>query len=99
METARTETDEVTKRMYGQAEEADRAIVDAVGRIADARGVSRAQVALAWVRQQKAVSAPIVGATKPHQLDDAIASLDLTLDAEELAALEAPYTPRHPEGF
>ncbi|MGD8167310.1 aldo/keto reductase [Herbiconiux sp. P16] len=99
VETARTETDEVTKRMYGQAEEADRAIVDAVGRIADARGVSRAQVALAWVRQQEAVSAPIVGATKLQQLDDAIASLDVTLDADELAALEAPYTPRHPEGF
>jgi aryl-alcohol dehydrogenase (NADP+) len=99
VETARTETDLVTQAMYGQAEEADRAIVDAVGRIADARGVSRAQVALAWVRQQTAVSAPIVGATKLQQLDDAIASLDVELDAEELAALEAPYTPRHPEGF
>jgi aryl-alcohol dehydrogenase (NADP+) len=99
VETARTETDEVTKRMYGQAEEADHAIVDAVGRIADGRGVSRAQVALAWVRQQEAVSAPIVGATKLPQLEDAIASLDVTLDPEELSALEAPYTPRFPEGF
>jgi len=98
-ETARTSTDEVTKSMYGQAEAADRAIVDAVGRVAEARGVSRAQVALAWVRQQPVVTAPIVGATKPHHLDDAVASLSLDLTPDELAALEAPYTPRNPEGF
>ncbi len=98
-DTAREGTDAVTKSMYGQAEAADRAIVDAVAQVADARGVSRAQVALAWVRQQEAVTAPIVGATKPQHLDDAVASLDVTLSAEELAALEAPYTPRLPEGF
>lgn len=98
-DTAREGTDAVTKSMYGQAEVADRAIVDAVAGVAEARGVSRAQVALAWVRQQEAVTAPIVGATKPQHLDDAVASLDLTLTAEELAALEAPYTPRLPEGF
>jgi aryl-alcohol dehydrogenase (NADP+) len=98
-ETARTASDEVTKAMYGQAEQADRAITDAVGRIADERGVTRAQVALAWVRQQPAVTAPIVGATKAHHLDDAIASLDLTLTRDELDSLEQPYTPRRPEGF
>ncbi|QJU52996.1 aldo/keto reductase [Herbiconiux sp. KACC 21604] len=98
-DTAREGTDAVTKSMYGQAEAADRAIVDAVAQVADARGVSRAQVALAWVRQQEAVTAPIVGATKPQHLDDAVASLDVTLSADELAALEAPYTPRLPEGF
>ncbi|MFB2582134.1 aldo/keto reductase [Herbiconiux sp. P15] len=98
-ETARTGTDLVTQAMYNQAEQADRAIVGEVGRIADERGVPRAQVALAWVRQQSAVTAPIVGATKPHHIDDAIASLDLTLTPEELVALEASYTPRNPEGF
>ncbi|MDO9396443.1 MAG: aldo/keto reductase [Herbiconiux sp.] len=98
-ETARTTSDLVTQGMYGQAEQADRAIVDAVGRIAGDRGVSRAQVALAWVRQQPAVTAPIVGATKPHHLADAVASLEIELSPEELTALEAPYTPRLPEGF
>jgi aryl-alcohol dehydrogenase (NADP+) len=98
-ETARTASDEVTKAMYGQAEQADRAITEAVGRIAGDHGVSRAQVALAWVRQQSAVTAPIVGATKPQHLADAVASLELTLTREELDALEAPYTPRRPEGF
>ncbi|GAA2232764.1 aldo/keto reductase [Herbiconiux moechotypicola] len=98
-ETARTGSDEVTKSMYGQADAADRAITEAVGAVADARGVSRAQVALAWVRQQEAVTAPIVGATKPHHIADAVASLEITLTEEELTALEAPYTPRLPEGF
>jgi aryl-alcohol dehydrogenase-like predicted oxidoreductase len=58
-----------------------------------------AQVALAWVRQQPAVTAPIVGATKPEHLSDAVASLDITLADDELAALAAPYLPQHPEGF
>ncbi len=96
-ETERTDSDWVTKRFYGQADAADRAITEAVGRVADDRGVSRAQVALAWVRQQQAVSAPIVGATKPQHLADAVASLDLELTPEELTALEEHYTPRNPE--
>jgi aryl-alcohol dehydrogenase-like predicted oxidoreductase len=97
LSTERSASDQVTQRYYRQAEESDRAIAAAVGSIAAARGVSRAQVALAWVRQQEVVTAPIVGATKPLHLDDAIASLDLVLDADELAALESPYVPRLPE--
>jgi aryl-alcohol dehydrogenase-like predicted oxidoreductase len=97
LSTERSASDQVTQRYYRQAEESDRAIAAAVGTIAAARGVSRAQVALAWVRQQEVVTAPIVGATKPLHLDDAIASLDLVLDADELAALESPYVPRLPE--
>jgi len=97
LSTSRSETDQVTKSYYGQADESDRAIAAAVGTIAGARGVSRAQVALAWVRQQDAVTAPIVGATQQLHLDDAIASLELTLDADELASLEDPYVPRLPE--
>ncbi|WP_263731336.1 aldo/keto reductase [Cellulomonas sp. SG140] len=97
--TTRSQTDRFGQTLYQQSEDADRAIVDAVGRIAADRGVSRAQVALAWVRQQEAVTAPIVGATKPHHLDDAVASLQLRLDPEELSQLEQPYVPQAPEGF
>ena len=93
--SARSETDQYGAGLYRQAEESDRAIVDAVATIADQRGVSRAQVALAWVRQQPAVTAPIIGATKQHHLDDAVASLALVLSDDELATLAAPYSPRH----
>ncbi len=92
--TERSTTDLVTRRFYQDAEDSNRAIATAVGHVAGARGVSRAQVALAWVRQAEAVTAPIVGVTKAQHLDDAIASMDLTLTADELTALEAPYTPR-----
>ena len=92
--TARSAADgEYAGTLYPE-EESDRAIIAAVGAVAGARGVSPAQVALAWVRQQDVVVAPIIGASKPLHLEDALTSLDLTLDAEELAALEAPYTPR-----
>lgn len=95
--TDRSGTDQVTKRFYRQAEESDRAISAAVGAVAEARGVSRAQIALAWVRQKEVVSAPIVGVTRQLHLDDAIASLDIELDDDEIAALEGPYVPRLPE--
>jgi len=98
-ETARTATDDFGSTLYRQQEESDRAIVDAVGAIAAVRGVSRAQVALAWVLSKPAVSAPIIGATKPHHLDEAIAAVDLELTDDEIARLEAPYAPRLPEGF
>ena len=94
--TPRAETDEFGKTLYGTA---DRGVIDAVGAIAAARGVSRAQVALAWVAKHPAVSAPIVGATKQQHLDDAIASLDLQLTADEIASLEEPYTPQPVQGF
>jgi aryl-alcohol dehydrogenase-like predicted oxidoreductase len=68
-------------------------IVDVVERVARARGIPMAQVALAWVLSKRDVTAPIVGATKMHQLDDAIAALDVTLSADEIAAVEAPYKP------
>ncbi|PPI70659.1 alcohol dehydrogenase [Rathayibacter rathayi] len=97
--TARTETDVFGGTLYHQQEEADRRTAAAVARIAEERGVSRAQVALAWVRQQEAVTAPIVGATELRHLDDAVASLDLELSAAELAALGTDYLPRANEGF
>jgi aryl-alcohol dehydrogenase-like predicted oxidoreductase len=97
--TARSETDTFGQTLYRQQEDDDREIAEAVAQLALERGVSRAQVALAWVRQQPAVTSPIVGATRAHHLTDAVASVGLTLTDEELARLTAPYRPHAPEGF
>ena len=97
--TKRRETDKFGQTLYLQSEESDRQIVDAVASVAAARGVSRAQVALAWVAQQQVVSAPIVGATKPHHLEDAAAAVELDLSDDELGQLEQHYVPHAPEGF
>ncbi|RKN07916.1 aldo/keto reductase [Streptomyces radicis] len=97
--TPRSESDPFGSRMYRQAVESDRAIVDAVGAIADERGVTRAEVALAWILQQSPVTAPIVGVTKPEHLTQAVEAVELTLSEEELTRLSEPYTPRDPEGF
>ena len=75
--------------------DSDCAISDAVGSIAAARGVSRAQVALAWLHSKPVVTAPIVGANTTEQIDDAVASVDLDLTPEEIAQLERHYTPRY----
>ena len=95
--TARSETDAAyADLLYSpELEASNRAIIDAVGTIADARGVSRAQIALAWLRQQHVVTAPLVGAGSIQQIDEAVASLDVELTDDEVAALQAPYTPRH----
>jgi aryl-alcohol dehydrogenase-like predicted oxidoreductase len=77
----------------------DEPVVTAVQEIADARNVTMAQVALAWVLTNPAVSAPIVGATEPHHLPEAVAALDLGLTADEVQALEEPYTPHGPSWF
>jgi aryl-alcohol dehydrogenase-like predicted oxidoreductase len=97
--TARSQTDVFGQTLYHQTEESDRKIVDAVAAVAEARGIPRAQVALAWVAQQQAVTAPIVGATKPGHLEDAAAAVLLDLTVEELAALEQHYVPHAVEGF
>jgi aryl-alcohol dehydrogenase-like predicted oxidoreductase len=73
---------------------ADQAVIDAVREVADARGESRAQVAIAWLLAKPAVTAPIVGATRPEQLDAPLAALDSPLSMEDLAKLEAPYEPQ-----
>jgi len=98
-QTKRSETDRFGQSLYGQDDTSNRAIAEAVAAIASERGVPRAQVALAWVSQQAAVTAPIVGATKPHHVSDAVASLDIELSADELERLESPYTSREPQGF
>ncbi|WP_411905718.1 aldo/keto reductase [Rhizobium mayense] len=97
--TARTESDEFGKTLYTQALEADRKIVDAVGVVAKARGIPRAQVATAWILQKSAVTAPIIGASKPGHITDAVASLEVKLTPEEIEALESPYVPHGVAGF
>lgn len=94
--TDRSETDNFGKTLYPDS---DAAIAAAVTDVAEERGVSRAQVALAWVLQNPVVTAPIVGATKPHHLADAVAALDVRLTDDETARLEAPYQPHEPAGF
>ncbi len=95
----RTETDEVGKTLYAASEAADRKVVETVARVAARRGVPRAQVALAWVLSKPVVTAPIIGASKPGHLTDAVAALGLRLTAEEIAELEAPYVPHGVVGF
>ena len=94
--TARSETDEFGRTLY---EESDQPIVEAVARIAESRGVSRAQVAMAWVASRPGVTAPIVGATKMHHLEEAVGALDLELSDDEAASLEEPYRPHRVVGF
>jgi aryl-alcohol dehydrogenase (NADP+) len=89
-------SDGYASRLYP---EGDRQIVEAVARIAERRGLPRAQIALAWVSHNPAVTAPIVGATKPQHLDDALASLSVQLTPEEIAELEGPYTPHEVSGI
>jgi aryl-alcohol dehydrogenase-like predicted oxidoreductase len=93
--TERAATDDYARNLYGAAlPEADRAILAAVNRIAGERAVPAAQVALAWLCQKPGVVAPIVGASKPGQLEDAVAALSLGLTPQEMSELEAPYAPR-----
>jgi aryl-alcohol dehydrogenase-like predicted oxidoreductase len=92
-ETPRTRTDEYGNKLYVSTVEADRQVVARVASIAAARGVPNAQVALAWIRSKPFITAPIIGASKPQHLDDAIGGLTLELDTAEMAQLEAPYVP------
>jgi aryl-alcohol dehydrogenase-like predicted oxidoreductase len=78
---------------------ADEPVVHAVQKLAEARGVTMAQIALAWVLRHPAVSAPIVGATQPHHLPEAVAALDLTLTDDEASTLEEPYTNHGPSWY
>jgi len=95
----RLETDEAGKRFYSNTLDHDRKIVDTVGAIATARGISRAQVALGWLIQKKGVTAPIIGAAKSQHLKDAVAASELVLTTDEIAALETPYEPHRISGF
>jgi 1-deoxyxylulose-5-phosphate synthase len=92
-ETTRAKSDSFAHRLYYQ--DSDFEIVDRVTGLAKKRGVSNAQIALAWMLHKPGITAPIIGATKPHHLDDAIKALQIKLDPEEIKTLEEPYQP-HP---
>jgi 1-deoxyxylulose-5-phosphate synthase len=94
--TKRAEVDPLHSRYQGDE---NRPIVDAVRRVAEARGIPMAQVALAWVLHNPVVDAPIVGPTKTHHLTDAVAALDIELTDDEITAVEEHYTPRLPSGY
>jgi len=97
--TPRTSNDAFAGRMYDPTGDADRGIVDAVGAIARDRGVPRAQVALAWLLHKPGITSPIVGASKPHHLTDAVAALALRLTPGEIARLEEHYRPHAVAGI
>ncbi len=96
--SARSGTDKITEKYYSATAEADRKVVEAVAQVAKKRNLPRAQIALAWVAQRPGVTAPIVGATKPKHLDDALAALDIRLSPEEIASMSAPYVPHEVVG-
>jgi len=97
--SARAETDEFGKTLYAKTAEADAKVVAAVAEVAKARGVPMAQVALAWVLGKPGITSPIIGASKPGHLTDAVAALALKLTDEEVTALEAAYVPHAVAGF
>ncbi len=97
--TKRSESDQFARFMYTKTEEADRKVVDRLGQLSERRGIPRAQLALAWLLAKPAITAPIVGATKPHHLEDAAAALSVRLSPEEIASLEEPYIPHPVLGF
>jgi aryl-alcohol dehydrogenase-like predicted oxidoreductase len=97
--TARTETDQFGKRLYASMEEADARVQAALDQVAKGRKLPHAQVALAWLSQKAGVTSPIVGATKMHHLEDAVASLAVKLTTDEVRVLEGSYLPHPVAGF
>jgi aryl-alcohol dehydrogenase-like predicted oxidoreductase len=91
--TSRAADDPMTDLLY-TPHSIDRAVIAAAASVAEARGVSRAQIALAWLRRNPVVVASLVGATRPSHIEDAVASLDIDLTDDEVTQLEAPYPPR-----
>jgi aryl-alcohol dehydrogenase-like predicted oxidoreductase len=97
--TARSESDEFGKKLYAQTAYDDQKIVEQVGKVAAARELPKAQIALAWVLKKPTVVSPIIGATKPHHVEDAVAALKVDLTSEEVKLLEEPYVPHPVRGF
>jgi aryl-alcohol dehydrogenase-like predicted oxidoreductase len=95
--TKRSETDQFSEASYSK--EADKKVVDRLGEVAERRGIPRATLALAWVLSKPAITSPIVGATKPNHLADAVAALQVKPTAEEIASLEEPYGAHPVVGF
>src|SRR6267154_2144818 len=97
--STRSETDESVTRLFAKSADADARVVDRVAKVATARGVPRARVALAWLLAKPVITAPIVGATKLQHLEDALASVRVKLSEDEMALLEEPYVPHVVVGF
>ena len=95
--TTRSQHDAFGSSLYDEA--TDRVIVDRVAEVAGERGVPMAQIATAWMLSKPAVTAPIIGATEPHHIDDAVAAVDLVLGDDEITRLEEPYRPHAVAGF
>ena len=98
-DTKRTENDPFAGVLYTEGEAASKKIVTAVADLSARRGLPMAQIALAWLLRKPEITAPIIGATKPEQLADAVAAVDIKLSSDEVEALEAPYVPLMPVGF
>ncbi len=98
-DTARAQTDQYSRKLYDATQEADARVVNAVGEVAEALGASRAAVALAWLLGKPGITSPIIGASKPHHLSDALAALELRLSPEQVSRLEADYVPHAVAGF
>ncbi|HEX4038775.1 MAG TPA: aldo/keto reductase [Acidobacteriaceae bacterium] len=97
--TRRSETDQFGKTLYASTEEADHRVVDRLAELAQKRGVVQATIALGWMLAQPGITGPIVGATKPHHLQDAVAALSVKLTPEEIASLEEAYISHPVLGF
>jgi aryl-alcohol dehydrogenase-like predicted oxidoreductase len=97
--TRRTETDEYAKAIYTKTKEADKKVVDRLHELAEKRSIPMATLALAWMLSKPVITSPIIGATKPNHLTDAVAALSIKLTPEEITALEEPYIPHPTLGF
>ena len=95
-QTERAKTDGFANRLFTKTVDIDKPVIDRVNEVARARKLPPAQVALAWLLQKPAITSPIVGATKPHHLEDAIAALSVKLTNEEIVRLEELYQPHPP---
>jgi aryl-alcohol dehydrogenase-like predicted oxidoreductase len=97
--TARSSSDKVMESLYANTEENDAAIAQRLAQVAEDKGVSRAQVALAWLLSKPAVTAPIIGASRAEQFDDLVKAVEVTLSEAEIAALEEVYQPHQAVGY
>jgi len=97
--TARSTSDKVMASLYANTEENDAAIAQRLAQVAEDKGVTRAQVALAWLLSKPAVTAPIIGASRAEQFDDLVKAVDVTLSEAEIATLEEVYQPHQAVGF
>jgi aryl-alcohol dehydrogenase-like predicted oxidoreductase len=97
--TKRLETDQFGKKMYAETADADKQVIDAATAMANEKGVAQATLALAWMLTKPYVSSPIIGATKPHHIEDAVKAIAVKLSAEEVATLESFYVPHPVLGF